>query len=595
MGASAARPELTAATGTPRPWVVWSIALTGCLASAVSVRLDATVDVTNGAIDGEAGTPLVLASLFGLLTVTYVGCGLVAWWHRPASRFGLLMVCLGFTIFLAGLSRATNDFLFTIGHVTHLLPPALFALLFLAFPTGRLRSPLQRTLVAVACATAVGLGLLRMTLGGLGTHNLLEIVDAPTVSVAVLRIQFVVIAATSVIALAILVRRRRCAAAPLRRSLNLLVTSFAIGLVMIGVLLGSQAVGAPGVEQIRWATFATLSVAPIVFMIGIVRDRLARSAVGELVIELRREPAPADLRDALARALRDPSLTVAYWLPDFARYVDAEGRTVDLPAADSTRATTLIDHRGAQVAVLLHDPALDDEPALLAAVAAAAGIALENGRLHADLRARLDELRGSRARIVEAGQRERKRLERDLHDGAQQRLVALSLELSLLEQTMHGDPAARRRIVRARGEIATSLEELRDIARGLHPAVVSGHGLEVALEQLAARAPVPVLLTVDVPTRLPERLEVAAFYLIAESLANIGKHAAAASATITVTRTSDEVVVEVVDDGVGGADSQRGSGLRGLADRVESLEGRMRVWSPTGGGTRLRAELPCAS
>jgi signal transduction histidine kinase len=596
MGASmAAGHDGTVTASAPRPWVLWSMALVGCVASVVSVGLDATVDPTSGAIDGESGKPLVLAVLFGYLTFAYVGCGLIAWCHRPASRFGPLMTIVGFTIFLAGLSRATNDVLFTIGNAVHLLPPVLFAQLFLAFPTGRLRSAFQRTLIAVACVTAVGLGLLRLTLGGLGAHNLLEVVDAPAASVTVLRIQLVVIIATCLTALAILVVRRRGAGPPLRRSLNVLITSFAGGLLMIGLHLGSVVVGAPAVQQIRWAAFATLGVAPIAFLVGILSDRLARSAVGQLVIELRQEPAPADLRDGLARALRDPSLTVAYWLPDFARYVDSDGQPVDLPGADSARATTLIDHDGAHVAVLLHDPALEDEPALLEAVAAAAGISLENGRLNADLRARLDELKGSRARIVDAGQRERKRLERDLHDGAQQRLVALSLELSLLQGTLQADPAARGRIDHARGEIATSLEELRDIARGLHPAVVSGHGLEVALEQLAARAPVPVRLTVDVASRLPERLEVAAFYLVAESLANIGKHAAAASAAITVTRTHEQVVVEVVDDGIGGADAERGSGLRGLADRVEALEGRLRVWSPVGGGTRLRAELPCVS
>ena len=221
-------------------------------------------------------------------------------------------------------------------------------------------------------------------------------------------------------------------------------------------------------------------------------------------------------------------------------------------------------------------------------------LALENARLQAELRARLAELRGSRARIVDAGQRERQRLERNLHDGAQQRLIALSLELGLLEDS-NPDPETRRRLDRARREIATSLEELRDIARGLHPAVVSGHGLEIALEQLALRAPVPVHLDVAIGSRLPEPLEVAAFYLVSESLANIGKHAKATSATVHVSRVDGLLVVEVVDDGIGGADTERGSGLRGLADRVEALEGRLRIWSPTGGGTRLLAEIPCES
>jgi signal transduction histidine kinase len=241
----------------------------------------------------------------------------------------------------------------------------------------------------------------------------------------------------------------------------------------------------------------------------------------------------------------------------------------------------------------VHDSSLDDEPELLVAVSAAAGIALDNARLHADLAARLEELRGSRVRVIEAGQKERQRLERNLHDGAQQRLVALSLELTMLKKRLDGDPEASTRIDHARSEIALSLDELRDIARGLHPAVVSGHGLAVALESLAARAPVPVRLTVELDGRLPEPLEVAAYYLVSESLANVGKHAQATSATVEVARSNGHVVVEIVDDGIGGADTERGSGLRGLADRVEALDGRLRVWTPAGHGTRVRAEIPC--
>ena len=220
--------------------------------------------------------------------------------------------------------------------------------------------------------------------------------------------------------------------------------------------------------------------------------RLARSGVGDLIVGLRADPEPTDLRDALARALRDPSLTLAYWLPEFATYADVEGRPIDLPSADGRRAMTVIERDGRAGRGAASRPVARGRARVaLRAVTAAAGIALENARLQVELRARLEELRGSRARIVEAGQKERQRLERNLHDGAQQRLVALSLELSLLERR------ARRQLGRAsrasieRGsEIAASLDELREIARGIHPAVVSGHGLEVALEQLAALAPV---------------------------------------------------------------------------------------------------------
>jgi signal transduction histidine kinase len=287
-------------------------------------------------------------------------------------------------------------------------------------------------------------------------------------------------------------------------------------------------------------------------------------------------------------------LSVAYWLPQFESWADLEGRQLELPLPGSGRTSTLIDRDGARLAALLHDPALDDEPELLAAVGAAAAISLENGRLHAEHRAHLEELRGSRARVIEAGQKERQRLERDLHDGAQQRLIALSVELSLLEKQLAGDAETRARLQQARQEIAASLDELRSVSRGLHPAVLSGHGLVVALESLVALAPVPVKLMMGLEERLAEPIEVAAFYVVSESLANIGKHSRATSARVDVTRTDGLVVVEVSDDGVGGADTERGSGLRGLADRVEAHGGRLRVWSPAGGGTRVRAEMPCA-
>ena len=311
------------------------------------------------------------------------------------------------------------------------------------------------------------------------------------------------------------------------------------------------------------------------------------------MVELQANPSPASLPDALGRALNDPSVRLAYWLPQFGSWADENGRAVRLPTADDDRVATLIEHDGQPTAALIHDPALSDERELLDGVSAAAAIALENGRLHAELQAGLDEVKGSRERVIEAEQKERKRLERNLHDGAQQRLIALRLELARLG-THLDDPESRARIDGAREELTISLEELRDVARGLHPAVLSGHGLKVALESLAAGSTVPVRLTVSVDGRLDESLEVAAFYVVSEGLANVGKHARAAGATVNVGRSNGQLVVEVVDDGVGGADLDRGSGIRGLADRVEALGGRLRVWTPQGGGTRVRAELPCA-
>jgi signal transduction histidine kinase len=540
------------------------------------------------------GEPMVIALLLTWITLAYVCCGALAWWRRPESRFGPLMIVAAFVNCAATLSWTTNDLSFTLGQALDLVAPVLFLHVFLAYPSGRLRSRFERTLVVVAYATAIGFQVVRMMFGDFGPHNLFAVDANPGLAEAAGRTQFVIVSTLCLTAVGVLVVRRRHAGRPLRRSLALLIDSFAVGLVMIAVLFLAHAFDGPYTREIRWATLITLGLAPVAFLIGLLHDRLARSSVGDLMVELQADPAPADLRDAIARALRDPSLELAYWLPEFETYADLDGQPVELPEQPGPRATTLIhDREGERVAALIHDPALADEPELLTAVTAAAGIALENARLQAELRARLEELRGSRARVFEAGQKERQRLERNLHDGAQQRLVALSLELSVLDRQLD-DPGASRGLDQARREIASSLEELRELARGLHPAVVSAHGLEVALESLAARAPVPVRFTVETGGRLPEPVEVAAFYLVAESLTNVGKYAAASSASVDVRRENGQVVVEVVDDGIGGADTEDGSGLRGLADRVESLGGRLLIWSPTGGGTRVRAEIPCA-
>jgi signal transduction histidine kinase len=540
----------------------------------------------------DLGEPLVIALLSNWLTVSYVLCGLYAWWRRPDSRFGALMVAAGFANFISTLSWTTNDLTFTLGQALDLVPPVLFMHVFLAFPSGRLRGRMERAVVGSAYVAAVILQLIRMPFGGFGPNNLLEVYAHEDAALLSLRVALLTVSAFCLSGVAVLLLRRRARGRPVRRSHVVILDAFSLGLVMIAALFVSASFNGPFTHQIRWATFATLSLAPLVFLAALLNARLARSAVGDLLLELPTDPAPADLRDALARALRDPSLELAYWLPDFGVYADLNGRPVELPDLEG-RATTLIDRDGDHIAALIHDPALEDEPELLEGVQAAAGIALENARLHAELRARLEELRGSRARIVEAAQHERQLLERNLHDGAQQRLIALSLDLSLLEGRTDGDTEVKAGLDAARREIAASLVELREISSGLHPAVVSGHGLGVALEQLAARAPVPVTLTVDVEGRVPEPLEVAAYYVISESLVNVAKHAQASTARVDVRKERDELVLEVVDDGVGGADSERGTGLRGLADRVESLDGRLRVWTPRGGGTRVRAEIPC--
>jgi signal transduction histidine kinase len=576
------------AAQAPKQLVLWVIGLAGVVAAATTAALG----LTNDEVDHVG----IRVFLNDWITVNYIVAGLIAWWRRPDSRFGPLMVAAGFVNFLATLDWAAADVPYTIGAAFDLVAPVLFLHVFLAYPSGRLSGRLERAIVVGAYAAGIGLGLVRMTLGGAAPGNLIEVVSAPRAVEAVTDVQLLAISAFCLAAIGALAVRRWGAHRPPRRPLGPLVDSFALGLVMLAVLflsivvVGSPA-DVPAIETVRRTTFFVVGLAPIAFLIGLLRSRLA---VGPAIVSLGAEAAHGNVIDALRTALRDPSLEVAYWVAEYHTYADVDGRAIELPTA-AGRATTLIDRDdGTHVAALVHDTSLRDEPELLDAVTAAAGFALENARLHAELRARLEELKGSRARIIEAAQAERQRLERDLHDGAQQRLVALSLELGLLEERFERDPDAKAALDQTRSEVTESLRELRELAHGIHPAVVTGHGLVVALKTLVARAPVPVRLTIDLDGRLPEREEVAAYYVVSESLTNVAKYACASSAAVEVRLADGRLLVEIVDDGIGGADTRRGSGLRGLADRVEALGGRLRIWSPAGGGTRVEAEIPCA-
>jgi signal transduction histidine kinase len=255
----------------------------------------------------------------------------------------------------------------------------------------------------------------------------------------------------------------------------------------------------------------------------------------------------------------------------------------------------VIDRGGRRVAALVHDAALLERPELIDAACAAAGLALDNERLNAELSARLVELQASRARIVEAGDAARRRIERDLHDGAQQRLVSVSLELGLAQARLAADPGARQIVADARERLGVALNELRELSQGIHPGILTERGLRAALDELAYTVPVPVALEVRPGGRLPEGIEAAAYFVVAEALANATKHAAATRVWVSIGRADGRLLIEVRDDGAGGAAAERGTGLRGLADRVDALGGTLAVESAAGSGTRLTAEFPCAS
>jgi signal transduction histidine kinase len=298
------------------------------------------------------------------------------------------------------------------------------------------------------------------------------------------------------------------------------------------------------------------------------------------------------LRAVLRQALRDPTLDIVYAKVGSGGWITGLGEHVDQPIAGDGRTFTAIDRGGKSVAGLLHDRRLLRRPRRLQAAVDAASLALDNERLKAQLRAEVLEARASRSRILDAGDRELQRLERNLHDGAQQRLVGLALTLRLASRRAAGDDELTSLLAEAGRDLNDALAELRELSRGLHPTIVDDAGLRAALESLAERPGAPVELQIDLPERLPETVEVATYYLVAEALTNANKHAGAAGVTVQAYVQDGALRVHVIDDGAGGAVAAPGSGLQGLADRIGALGGEFRIESPATSGTTVTAEIP---
>jgi signal transduction histidine kinase len=533
------------------------------------------------------------AALDGVWIVT----GLIAWHQRPGNRVGPLMVLFGFVELLSYTYwDAPLPYLLAAIAATQIIPVAVHV--FTVFPGTRPLTRFERGFV-VSTYTAfavVGLGWLLFSDPRADDcpdcpRNPLR-VERPDVSDVFQEAGNVLVVVVFVILTVLYVQRFRKARRQGRRALTplLVAVGAAIGfMVAVGV---ADSVGADAASRVlEFFGFWPWAAIPVALLVGLLRTRLQRSAVADLVVELNAAPAPAQLRDAIARTLRDDSLQLALWLPELERYVDLEGNELD-PGADPRRSVTVLEHDGKRLAALIHDPTLLDDPALVQAVGAAASMQLENARLQAELRAQLKEVRASRVRIVTAGDAERRRLERDLHDGAQQRLIGVRLALQLARGRLaDGGTVVDELLDEADAEVTGALGELRALARGIHPAMLTDQGVEAALAALGRRLPVPVELTVCAE-RLPAAVEATAYFVVGESLANVVKHAGASRATVEISRADGEVLIEVTDDGVGGADAT-GAGIRGLRDRVETLDGRLDVVSEPGHGTRVTAAIPC--
>jgi signal transduction histidine kinase len=546
------------------------------------------------------------------LAIVLVGCaflvaGLVAWWRRPANRIGSLMLLTAFALLARQLRYSDDAVLFTVFFALGDVGYALVGHCALAYPSGRVTDRAERALVAAGYAAAIAFPPLvllfhdpstpLLQLGAHSPRSLFLVFGSSHVVELLQKTQIVLFYGMIGTLFIALVARRLWRATPRTRRILAPLLLFAIAIALRAVFeCVLTFVNRPFASTyLFWWQNAAEIALPLALLAGLLRARLARTAVGDLVVELEYTP-PQGLRAALARTLDDPTLELAFWLPERERYVDASGRSVDLPR-NGGRAVTRIEHEGEPLAALIHDPSLLEEPKLVRAAGAAARLALENARLQADMRAQLAQVQESRVRIVAAADEERRRIERNLHDGAQQRLVSLALQLRMAQRrlgTGESDPAVEALLASAVDELQVAVHELRELARGVHPAILTEEGLLAALESLAARSSLPVDLDV-LEGRLPPQVEATAYFIACEALANVAKHSRAARAQISIRRVDGHLSVEVADDGVGGARPAESSGLSGLVDRVEALGGRFRIDSPRGGGTRLVGEIPCAS
>jgi signal transduction histidine kinase len=532
---------------------------------------------------------------------SFLAAGLAAWRRWPANSLGLLFSIVGYLWLAPNVGYLPYALPFTLGNAIAWIYPAALAHLALAWPTGRLRSRFELWVVVAVYAWDLGQSIVSMlfwnpSASGCGPGcpaNLLLVDGSSSIDNAFGAWSLIVSLVVNATVLTLIIRHWQTARGWSRRAMTpLLWISFAVMAWTVTQSLASN--------LNFWLTSVALwDIAPLilltgpaVFIVSTLLARSARGAVGTAIVDLEPGSSPGQLRDALAFAIGDSTLQLAFRLSEEQGYGDTQGQHLDLADLAPGRAVTPLTETGE--VVLIYDQALEHEPQLVRLLASAAGLALEHSRLQAEVQAQLEQVRASRARIVEAGDSERRRIERDLHDGAQQRLVTLSLALAMArDRAAEADPALGALIESASKEAREVITELRELARGIHPAVLTQTGLAGAVQALAERSPVPTTIAEVPPQRFPAAIEATAYFVVSEALANVAKHSHAGAARVTIRALPDSLVVTVSDDGTGGATPDGGSGLRGLSDRVAAAGGRLHIDSPPGAGTCLEADIPC--
>jgi signal transduction histidine kinase len=496
---------------------------------------------------------------------TIVACGLIAMWRQPSGT-GMLLIGAGVAWFLGNYAAVDSPLVaWLAAHAVYLHRGVLIHAV-LAFPGWRPPTVASRAAVAIGYASSL-------------------IIPVARNPVAVLFVSAMVIMAAW--------WDLHVATGPSRR-IQVIVLRAAVwlGLTLSSAALAPLVLPWPGAGRAILLTYdAALIALAVGLLVALIIASWERTGVTDLVVELATDRA-GTIEASLGRALGDPSLHVCYWLADRGSYVDTAGRQVNLPGAESGRAVTPVEWEGTRIAILIHDPAIS-RSGLGESVSLAAALAAANARLQAQVRDQVANVQASRRRLVGAGADERRRLERRMRAGAGRRLDEVADLLGaagdVIDPPEETELAAR--IERARRQLDRTREELSELGRGLYPPALSERGLAAALSELADHSAIPVELSVSAPD-LPADIAAVAYFVVAEALSNVAKYAGATTVTVTVAAQDARLLVELIDDGIGGANPAEGSGLRGLADRVEALDGSFQLDSPAGAGTRLAAEMP---
>jgi len=531
--------------------------------------------------------------------LSYLVAGLIAMDRRPGNRIGPLLIAAGVAWFCGNYRSLGVPGLTSVLEVANALTDPFIVHIALSYPTGRLTTVLGRIAVIMMYGHEVARSCAYVLTWSPRAGGCADCVWTPAIWPSPAAVETIERFSNlgplflAPLALVALGDRLWRATPSERRDLRPL---WAAAVVLAGVHVLESFAGAYGPQGLGTLMFQLRSLLqiglPIIFLVGLLSARMVRSGIGDLVLELRKPLAPGALTPLIAQVLADPTVRILYAAEGGQRWIDVNGVSEELPSeTDTKRAVTVMQRDGHPYAALIHLPGLNGD--LVQGVATAAGMALQNESLQVEIRTQLEEVRASRARIVAAGDKERRRVERDLHDGAQQRLITLSLALhTARRQLAAGEAEAERTIQRASEELRLAMHELRELARGIHPTILIDDGLAPAVQSLADRAGIAVTVLDAPDERLPPVVEATAYFLVSEALANVAKHARATRTTVSVRSEEGLVHVEVIDDGIGGADPASGSGLRGLADRVAAVNGHVTVTSPTGGGTVVRARIP---